>query len=103
MEDNHSNNISKSSLKRIYNLENINYNSLKRKINRYFLIKNSPHSIEAIYKLGFAKEDLFYIDYKDYKASHPDLISLSDEIQKLKYEYNEQKRQKCIELCKEVK
>jgi hypothetical protein len=100
MEDNQLYNSSKTSTKRIFTLENFNFKEQKHKINRYITHNSSPRSLEAMFSLGYTPEDLYYLDFKTFKANHPEIITLPEEMQRFKYQYTEQKRQKRIEACK---
>jgi hypothetical protein len=47
-------------------------------------------------------DDLYFVDFKKYKELHPELISLSKEVQVNRFEFQERKRQEKIEEIKAV-
>ena len=50
---------------------------------------------------GILSEELYYIDYKDYCALHPEISSLPNDIKKYRYDLLEEFRKKTIEQIKE--
>ena len=64
---------------------------------------NSPRSLEACRQLGILPESLYYIDFKTYTQIHPDIIRLSKDIQKKRFENINKYREDTIELVKELR
>ena len=61
----------------------------------------SPRSLEACKRLGILPQELYYQNFNEYYNSHPELMVLSKEIQKIRYDHVEKIRQDSIELIKE--
>lgn len=64
---------------------------------------NSPKSLSAIKQLGYNQSDLIYLSFKDFKATHPELIGQDKDSQKLRYEYAESLRKEKINEIKRLR
>ena len=62
---------------------------------------HSPRSIEAINSLGFELHKLYYISFEDFLYTHPELKSISKDLQEKRYNHYEAKRQEKISKAKE--
>jgi len=79
----------------LISLENINLTSGKQRL-------TSPRSIEALDRLGIDLDELYFIDFKNYKLKHVEAMNLPDHIQQSRYDYYEKHRQhKLEEVLKE--
>ena len=67
------------------------------------LYKKSPRSKKAILSLGIDEKKLYQLSKKDYLATHPELKSVSTELQDKRYEHYNQKRQELINEAKETR
>ena len=74
-------------------INDIDYYSKKIRI-------NSPHSLTAMNKLGINSQELEYLTFKEYLQKYPALIGQDKEIQRVKYNYEEELRKRRFEQIK---
>ena len=74
-------------------INDIDYYSKKIRI-------NSPHSLTAMNKLGINAQELEYLTFKEYLQKYPALIGQDKEIQRVKYNYEEELRKRRFEQIK---
>jgi|LauGreDrversion4_2_1035121.scaffolds.fasta_scaffold221260_1 hypothetical protein len=53
-------------------------------------------------RVGFDLKDLYFLEFKQFRDAHPELITLPKEVQESRYEFFEKKRQEKIEEIKSV-
>ncbi len=80
----------------IITLENINLTSGKSRL-------TSPRSVEALERLGMDLEELYFMDFKNFKLANPDLLNIAEQFQKSRYETFERRRQSKLEEALKVK
>lgn len=61
---------------------------------------NSPNSLEALFRLGFAEEDLYFLPFKNFLNLYPNIRTFPKGSQISTYEYYEAKRQEKIQLIR---
>ena len=69
--------------------------------NNHNQILSSPRSLEACKQLGILPKELYFQSFNDYYLTHPEIMGLTKEIQKMRYDHVEKVRQNSIELIKE--
>lgn len=62
----------------------------------------SPRSLEAMKRTGCELKDLYFLEFKQFRDAHPELITLPKEVQESRYEFYEKKRLENIEEIKSV-
>jgi hypothetical protein len=75
------------------------------KLNRYnkiIIINISPKSIEACLKLGIDTKQLYYYDFITFKNNNPDIRTLAQDIQKLRWEHFNRLREQTVFRAQEV-
>ena len=87
-------NLKKRKKKLLFNIENVNLKSQKR-------IINSPRSILACKILGILPEELIFKDFSQFINENSNIMNLSKDIQKIRYENIEKYRQDSVRLVKE--
>ena len=95
---NNMNLVSKTSNNRVVSIDNFDSMSSKSKIKI-----NSPRSVAAMKQLGYTTDDLRYQSFKEFLHSNPNLVGVSKEMKKNRYEYIENLRQEKIKEIKERK
>ena len=88
--------VSKTSNNRVVSIDNFDSMSSKSKIKI-----NSPRSVAAMKQLGYTTDDLRYQSFKEFLHSNPNLVGVSKEMKKNRYEYIENLRQEKIKEIKE--
>lgn len=63
----------------------------------------SPRSLFAIKNSGYSLEELFYITFDQYKQLYPEIIPLSQERQKKRYEFYENHRKEKISIISNLR
>ena len=53
---------------------------------------NSPRSLEALDRLGYNIDELQYLDLKQFKLNHPEVLNLPENVVKSRYDYYEKRR-----------
>jgi hypothetical protein len=53
-------------------------------------------------RAGCELKDLYFLEFKQFRDAHPELITLPKEVQESRYEFYEKKRQEKIEEIKSV-
>ena len=61
---------------------------------------NSPRTLEACRINGVLPEELYYVDYKEYLSSHPEITNLPEDIKKYRFNLLEKLRLKTIKMIK---
>ena len=61
---------------------------------------NSPRSLEACRQLGINPKTLYYVKFKTYLKTNPDMIRLTEELQKKRFEGINTYREEMIEAVK---
>ena len=79
----------------LISLDNINLSSGKPRL-------TSPRSIEALDKLGYDLEELYYLDFKSFKFKHIEILNQPETIQQSRYEYFENHRKAKLDECLKV-
>ncbi len=82
----------------IKNINIIDFNSnpyLKKRI-------NSPRSLELINSSGYTFEELCYETFNEFKKNHSEIMSLPNEIQKMRYSFYESRRKEKIKEILEL-
>jgi hypothetical protein len=64
---------------------------------------SSPRSLTAMNKLGISNHELEFLTFKDYLEKYPQLIGQDKEMQKIKYNYEEELRKKRFEQIKLIR
>ena len=64
-------------------------------------LMDSPRSLEACRQLGITPESLYYINFKKYLRTNPDIFRLSKDLQKIRFENINKYREEMIETVKE--
>ena len=62
---------------------------------------NSPRSLEACRQLGINPQSLYFVKYKTYLKTNPEIIRLNDELKKKRFENINSYREEMIELVKQ--
>ena len=62
---------------------------------------NSPRTLLVCRMNGILPEELYYVDYKDYLSSHPEISNLPEEVKQFRFKLLEKLRQKNIKMIKE--
>lgn len=78
-------------------LENIDFTSKKRKK------INSPRSLETLSRLGYTQDELYYINFKEFKNLHPDVRNLAKDVQESRFQFFEDKRSQRVEEAKQLR
>ena len=58
---------------------------------------NSPRSLEACRQLGINPQSLYFVKYKTYLKTNPEIIRLNDELKKKRFGNNNSYREEMIE------
>ena len=58
---------------------------------------NSPRSLEACRQLGINPESLYYVKFKTFVRTHPEIIRLNEELQKKRFNNINKYREEMIE------
>lgn len=53
-------------------------------------------------RCGCELKDLYFLEFKNFRDAHPEIITLPKEVQENRYEFFERKRQEKIEEIKSV-
>ena len=59
---------------------------------------NSPRSLEACRQLGIIPSELYYQDFETYVKMNPEVISLTKEIQKIRFDNIDNYRKESIQM-----
>ena len=63
---------------------------------------NSPRSLELINSSGYTFEELCYETFNEFKKNHSEIMSLPNEIQKMRYSFYESRRKEKIKEILEL-
>ena len=74
-------------------VENIDFEKQRKEI-------DSPRSLQACEDLGILPEELFHKTFEEFIKEHPDIINLSQEVLKIRYNNIEEYRNKVIDQVK---
>lgn len=74
-------------------VENIDFEKQRKEI-------DSPRSLQACEDLGILPEELFHKTFEEFIKEHPDIINLSQEVLKIRYNNIEEYRNKLIDQVK---
>lgn len=80
----------------LINLNNCDFSNPKARL-------NSPKSIDACRRLGIDPNELHFIDFHQYKLVNQDILSLPREIQKMRWDQHEARRQAYLIAASELR
>jgi hypothetical protein len=61
----------------------------------------SPRSLLACDRLGVKLDEIYFMDFYEFKQKHPELYSQPEEIVKLKWDYLESLREQTLKVLRE--